>query len=54
MIVDYDKRPQATTDEKIRSLIENLMLSFAEIETQLNEQRKALNEIRKMIERSGS
>ena len=54
MIIDYDSRPGATTDEKIRSLIENLMLSFGEIETQLNEQRKAIEEIRKMIERSGS
>ena len=31
MIIQYDTRPDATIDEKLRSLIDSLMLAFGEI-----------------------
>lgn len=48
MIIDYDRRPNATVDEKLQSLIENLMLALAEKadESEVQKLRKELEKIK--------
>lgn len=45
MIIDYDRNPALTEDQKLQSLVENLMLAFGETMDLLNKQQKQMDEI---------
>ena len=49
MIIDYDHNPALTEDEKLRSLVENLILAFGETTDLLNRQQKQMDLIVKAI-----
>ncbi len=54
MVITYDRNPNRTQDEKLESLIQNLMLAFSEIENRLDQQDKRIEELTKQLESIGS
>ena len=51
MIIDYDRNPSLTEDQKLQSLIENLMLAFGETMDILNKQQKQMDATDKKIDK---
>lgn len=51
MIIDYDRNPSLTEDQKLQSLIENLMLAFGETMDILNKQQKQIEQADKKIDK---
>ena len=51
MIIDYDRNPALTEDQKLQSLVENLMLAFAETMDLLNKQQKQMDATDKKIDK---
>lgn len=51
MIIDYDRNPALTEDQKLQSLIENLMLAFGETMDLLNKQQKQMEQADKKIDK---
>ena len=49
MLIDYDHNPALTEDEKLRSLVENLILAFGETTDLLNRQQKQIDLITRAI-----
>lgn len=49
MIIDYDRNPSLTEDEKLQSLIENLMLAFGETMNIASRQQKQMDAMQKKI-----
>ena len=49
MIIDYDHNPSLNQDQKMQSLVENLILAFGEIQTMLSQQQKQMDIIVKAI-----
>lgn len=54
MVLNYDRNPNRTTDEKIESLIENIQLALNEINDKLVDQEKTLDDIRKRLDSIGA
>lgn len=51
MIIDYDRNPSLTEDQKLQSLVENLMLAFGETMDLLNKQQKQMDATDKKIDK---
>ena len=51
MIIDYDHNPALTVDQKMQSLVENLMLAFAETADLLNKQQKQMEKSDQKIDK---
>ena len=49
MIIDYDHNPNATTDDKLRSLKESVQLSMNEMVDTIEVLKKEINELKKKI-----
>lgn len=49
MIIDYDRRPNATTDEKLQSLKENIQMALNEITINIETLQKQIKEIEEAI-----
>lgn len=49
MIINYDRRPNATMDQKIQSLIESIQLALNEIASDMDYTKKKLEEIEKRV-----
>lgn len=47
MIIDYDRNPALTTDQKLQSLIESIQRSFDEISVSIAELQKAVQKLEK-------
>ena len=52
MIINYDKNPRLTTDQKIQSLVANLQLALDELTSRCAEIEKRIEEIQKALEQS--
>lgn len=46
MIIDYDKNPALTVDQKLLSLIESIQRSIDEISTDISEIRKEMEKLK--------
>lgn len=51
MIIDFDHNPALTVDQKLQSLVENLMLAFGETMDLLNKQQKQMDATDKKIDK---
>lgn len=49
MIIGYDRRPNATMDQKIQSLIESIQLALNEIVTDLDYTNKKIDQLEQRI-----
>lgn len=49
MIIGYDRRPNATMDQKIQSLIESIQLALNEIVTELDYTNKKIEQLEQRI-----
>lgn len=49
MIINYDRRPNATMDQKIQSLIESIQLALNEIVTDLDYTNKKIDQLEQRI-----
>lgn len=54
MIINYDRNPNRTIDEKLDSLLQNLQLALNEIEDRLQKQEKRIEELRKAVDSLGA
>lgn len=50
MIIDYDHNPALTTDQKLQSLVENILLAFGETMDLLSKQQKQFEKSEKKID----
>ena len=53
MVLNFDRNPSRTIDEKLDSLIQNIQLALNEIENRLDAQDKRLDEIQKQVDSIG-
>ena len=51
MLIDYDRNPSLTEDQKLQSLVENLILAFGEMQTILSRQQKQMDATDKKIDK---
>lgn len=49
MVIDYDKNPDLTEDQKLQSLVENVRMAFDELQTKVY---ILENEVKKLRERT--
>lgn len=49
MVIDYDKNPDLTEDQKLQSLVENVRIAFDELQTKVY---ILENEVKKLRERT--
>lgn len=53
MVLNYDRNPNRTIDEKLDSLMLNLQLAFNEVENKFKEMDKRLDELQKKVDSIG-
>lgn len=54
MVLNYDRNPNRTTDEKLESLMMNLQLALNEINDRLDRIEKKYDEIQNAVESIGT
>jgi len=54
MVLNYDRNPARTTDEKLDSLMQNMQLALNEIDDRLDKLEKHLEKLQKTVDSMGA